>query len=57
MHPCSDNGFFLEVLGSPATCFNASHYGALLVVDPEEEWYAEEVSKLADDVGRLGLGE
>ena len=55
--PCREEGFFLEVLGSPATCFNASAYGALLVVDSEDEWYRQEVAKLAFDVEQLGLGE
>ena len=31
-------------------------YGALLLVDPEEETYPEEVSKLAADVAVKGLG-
>ncbi|KAG2499417.1 hypothetical protein HYH03_002364 [Edaphochlamys debaryana] len=39
-----DAGYFLEVLGSPATCLDASQYGALLVVDAEEEWYPAEVA-------------
>jgi hypothetical protein len=55
--PCRDEGFFLEVLGSPATCFNASSYGALLIVDSEDEFYKEEIAKLAFDVEQLGLGE
>lgn len=57
--PCSprrDEGFFLEVLASPATCFNASNYGALLIVDSEDEFYPEEVAKLAADVEKLGMG-
>ncbi len=29
-------GFFVEVLGEPWSCFDAANYGALLVVDPEE---------------------
>ena len=37
----SDAGFFLEVLASPATCFNASNYGALLIVDSEDEFYRQ----------------
>ena len=45
------------MLASPATCFNASHYAALLVVDPEDEWHGEEVAKLAADVEQGGLGE
>ncbi|CAL8462817.1 g2351 [Coccomyxa elongata] len=48
-------GFFLEVLGSPLTCFDASQYGALLMVDLEEEYYPEEIAKLEKDV-EAGLG-
>lgn len=54
--PCRDQGYFLEVLGSPATCFNASQYGALLVVDPEEEFYLEEINKLEVRGGGGGYG-
>jgi membrane-bound transcription factor site-1 protease len=32
-------GYYVEVMHSPATCFDARNYGAYLVVDPEEEWY------------------
>lgn len=32
----SSSGYFVEVLGSPATCFDPQQYGALLVVDPGE---------------------
>ncbi|EIE27171.1 subtilisin-like protein [Coccomyxa subellipsoidea C-169] len=48
-------GWFLEVLGSPLTCFDASQYGALLMVDLEEEYYPEEIAKLEADV-EAGLG-
>ncbi|KAL6064719.1 Membrane-bound transcription factor site-1 protease [Balamuthia mandrillaris] len=48
-------GYFVEVLGSPFTCFNASEYGTLLLVDPEEEFFPEEVTKLYQDVTELGL--
>jgi len=30
-------GYFVEVLGSPFTCFDAKNYGALLLIDLEEE--------------------
>ena len=40
-------GIFVESLGSPFTCFNASYYGALIIADSEEEFYPEEVTKLA----------
>lgn len=43
------NGYYVEVLGSPYTCFNAKEYGALLVVDPEEEFFPEEITKLKRD--------
>lgn len=36
-------GYYLEVLGTPFTCFNARNYGTLLVVDSEEEFFPEEV--------------
>ncbi|KAL3144492.1 hypothetical protein ABBQ32_004231 [Trebouxia sp. C0010 RCD-2024] len=49
-------GYFLEILGSPFTCFDARQYGALLMVDSEEEYYPEEISKLKSDVEKEGLG-
>ena len=51
-----DNGYFLEVLSGPFTCFDASLYGALLIVDAEEEYSKEERKKLSNDVRTLGLG-
>lgn len=32
------------------TCFDASQYGTLLIVDPEEEYFPEEIAKLKRDV-------
>ncbi|CAH8646413.1 unnamed protein product [Dicrocoelium dendriticum] len=43
-------GYYVEILSEPFTCFNASNYGALLLVDPEEEFFPEEVHKLFLDV-------
>ncbi|GAB4817967.1 hypothetical protein N2152v2_005013 [Parachlorella kessleri] len=51
-----ENGYYLEVLASPVTCFNATQYGALMIVDPEDEFYPEEVTKLEHDIKHLGLG-
>ena len=51
---CS-SGYFIEVLGSPLTCFNASGYGALLIVDSEEEFFPEGIEKLCLDVNEQGL--
>jgi len=48
-------GYFVEVLGCPFTCFNASDYGTLLLVDPEEEYFPEEIAKLKKDIALHGL--
>jgi len=45
----------VEVLGVPYTCFNASNYGTLLMVDLEEEYFPEEIHKLRQDVEEKGL--
>ncbi|KAK3868639.1 hypothetical protein Pcinc_025981 [Petrolisthes cinctipes] len=45
-----NSGYYVEVLGSPFTCFDASKYGTLMIVDPEEEYFPEEVTKLRRDV-------
>ncbi|KAJ9596968.1 hypothetical protein L9F63_011998, partial [Diploptera punctata] len=45
-----NSGYYLEVLGSPFTCFDASQYGTVLLVDAEEEYFPEEVAKLKRDV-------
>lgn len=50
-----DTGYFIDVLGEPFTCFDASDYGTLMVVDSEEEFFAEEIAKLYDDVTQKGL--
>ena len=34
----------------------SAQYGAVLIVDSEEEFYPEEVAKLAADVAERGLG-
>ena len=44
------SGFFVEVLGQPFTCYNATNYGTLLIVDAEEEYFPEEIAKLKRDV-------
>lgn len=43
-------GYFVEVLGSPFTCFDAQHYSTLLITDTEEEYFPEEVTKLKRDI-------
>ncbi|KAL6606697.1 hypothetical protein ACP70R_042350 [Stipagrostis hirtigluma subsp. patula] len=51
-----DAGYYIETLGSPLTCFDASNYGTLLMVDLEDEYFDEEIQKLRDDVMHKGLG-
>ncbi|CAL1359542.1 unnamed protein product [Linum trigynum] len=51
-----DAGYYVETLGSPFTCFDARHYGTLLLVDLEDEYFIEEIEKLRDDVINNGLG-
>ncbi|XP_055625607.1 membrane-bound transcription factor site-1 protease isoform X2 [Toxorhynchites rutilus septentrionalis] len=43
-------GYYMEVLGAPFTCFDSSLYGTLLIVDPEEEYFHEEIVKLKKDI-------
>ena len=44
------SGYYIEVLGSPFTCFDAGQYGTLMIVDAEEEYFPEEIAKLKRDV-------
>jgi len=43
-------GFYIEVMGEPITCMDMRRYGTLLIVDPEEEFFMQEVTKLRRDV-------
>ena len=43
-------GYHVEILSDPFTCFNASNYGALMVVDPEDYFSEAEIDKLRDDI-------
>eukprot|EP01025_Chloroclados_australasicus_P034791 TRINITY_DN3552_c0_g1_i6.p1 TRINITY_DN3552_c0_g1~~TRINITY_DN3552_c0_g1_i6.p1 ORF type:complete len:948 (+),score=131.28 TRINITY_DN3552_c0_g1_i6:252-2846(+) len=51
-----DAGYFLEILASPFTCFDAENYGTLILADLEEEYYPQEIEKLEKDVKERGLG-
>ncbi|EDQ87026.1 uncharacterized protein MONBRDRAFT_27758 [Monosiga brevicollis MX1] len=37
------SGYFVEVQQEPLSCVRGEDYGALLIVDPEEEFFAEEI--------------
>lgn len=43
-------GYYVEVLGVPLTCVNTSLFGTLLIVDPEEEFFAAELQRLQQAV-------
>uniref|UniRef100_A0A8C7RKZ2 Membrane-bound transcription factor site-1 protease n=1 Tax=Oncorhynchus mykiss TaxID=8022 RepID=A0A8C7RKZ2_ONCMY len=45
-------GYFVEVLGAPITCFDASQYGTFMMVDSEEEYFPEEITKLRRDIDK-----
>ena len=50
-----DAGYFVEELNSPLICFGGQKYGTLIIVDPEDEFYPEEIAKLEADVRTQGL--
>eukprot|EP00002_Diphylleia_rotans_P029694 TRINITY_DN6060_c0_g1_i3.p1 TRINITY_DN6060_c0_g1~~TRINITY_DN6060_c0_g1_i3.p1 ORF type:complete len:957 (-),score=176.57 TRINITY_DN6060_c0_g1_i3:105-2975(-) len=50
-----NEGFYVEVLGGPYTCFDAKLYSTLLIVDPEDDIKEEEVNKIENDVRHHGL--
>ena len=51
-----DNGYYVEILSSSLTCFDAMQYGMLIILDPEVEFDQEEIDKLYRDVAQDGLG-
>ena len=42
-------GWFVETLGCSYLCFNASRYGALLLIDTEDDFAPAEQAALRDD--------
>ncbi|KAJ1630000.1 hypothetical protein T492DRAFT_872539 [Pavlovales sp. CCMP2436] len=49
-------GYDVDTTSDPLTDFDAAQYGALLLIDPEDFFTAQEVAKLRRDVLRRGLG-
>jgi membrane-bound transcription factor site-1 protease len=47
--------YHVEVLTEPLTCFNASNYAALMIIDPEDYFSEREISKMSSDVADKGL--
>ncbi len=48
-------GYFVEILHTDFSCIKPEHYGTLLIVDPEEEFFEAEILKLEDDIKEHGL--
>ncbi|XP_030372452.1 membrane-bound transcription factor site-1 protease [Scaptodrosophila lebanonensis] len=48
-------GYYVDVLRQPYSCFNASEYGTLLIVDPEEEFFDDEIVSLESYIYDTGL--
>ena len=40
------NGFIVEFLSEPLTCFNSEEYGSLLLIDTEKRFSKDEILKL-----------
>ncbi|VDK74993.1 unnamed protein product [Litomosoides sigmodontis] len=49
------SGYYIEVLGEPLTCVDLSQYSAFLIVDPEDEFFPNEIQKLYDEVNNANL--
>ena len=44
-------GYYVDILGDPFLCFDASLYGTLIIADAEENFAQEEREKLFEDIG------
>jgi membrane-bound transcription factor site-1 protease len=48
-------GYYVEILRSSFLCFDSNNYGMLVIIDPEEEFWPEEINKLETDIKMNGL--
>jgi membrane-bound transcription factor site-1 protease len=48
-------GYFLEILRGSFECYNTKNYGILLLVDPEEKFTPDEISKIQKDLVLEGM--
>jgi membrane-bound transcription factor site-1 protease len=46
-------GYYVEILRDPWTCFDAKNYHALILYDPEEAYFDEELAKIKRLVGDM----
>lgn len=51
----TSKGYFIEILSEPVTCFNASDFGALMLIDVEKKFSWDEILKLRHDMLNKGL--
>lgn len=50
-----DSGFFVEILTESFTCFDATFYKVLLIIDPEDYFNENEIRKLRYDIEQHSL--
>lgn len=48
-------GWYVDILGTDFTCFNASLYSSLVIIDPEDEFLDDEIAKLHLDMAHHNL--
>jgi hypothetical protein len=48
-------GYHVEILNEPITCFNSRNYGTFILADPEKGLFRNEVIKLRKDIETRGL--
>eukprot|EP00049_Salpingoeca_infusionum_P014579 m.275764 g.275764 ORF g.275764 m.275764 type:complete len:1005 (-) comp15698_c0_seq7:2011-5025(-) len=51
-----EQGYVVEFSGDPLTCVDLSKYGVLAIVDPEDEFFPEEIAHVNAAVSDNGLG-
>lgn len=44
------NNYFIEISGRPLTCVDLSNYGHLFIVDPEDEYFIQEITQIQNAV-------
>ena len=52
----TSQGYYVEILSDDCTTFDGTLYSAILLIDVEDEFTNEEISKLTTDVNTHGLG-
>lgn len=51
----NSQGYYIEILNEPLTCFDSNNYGTLMLADPEKGLSRNEIIKLRRDIETRGL--